>query len=175
MCSEHLVVRQQAKDLSDTVFLHQNDERIRDTAVHVARSQLFLSDEADRLYRVDFVGAGNATTNLLLEPNTTQLRPWMLSVDWLNSRLYISGMDNETELWQLASCDYEGQDVRTMVTGLTSQPRRLEVDPVNGYLFWTTDDGIYRVELGGVDRDEEPVVSGCWWFCCVRLAPKFVT
>lgn len=128
-------------------------------------SQFFVSDSADRLYRVSFNGS-TSNAQLLLEPNSTDLRPWGLSADWLNSELYIATVDDDTGFWRIARCDLNCKDPRLLVTGLGGQPTRLQVDPYNGYLFWMTGDGIYRVQLG----DEKVQVTSLCCINCVFIA-----
>lgn len=59
--------------------------------------------------------------------------------------------NDATGFWEVASCDLDGGEVRALVIGLVEQPVRMEVDPINGFLFWMTGDGLYRVDLDDVE------------------------
>ncbi|OXU31361.1 hypothetical protein TSAR_014934 [Trichomalopsis sarcophagae] len=151
--SEYTVIRQSADVLVDAALLYRSTEQIRDTALLTSTSQFFISDSAERLYRVSFNGT-TSNSQLLLEPNSTDLRPWSLSADWLNSKLYIAGTDDDTGFWRIARCeDLECKDLKILIAGLGGEPTRLQVDPYNGYLFWMSGDGIYRVELDELENE----------------------
>lgn len=133
--------------------MYTSDAEIRDTTVLAAPvSQLFLCDENDQILKVSLKAPN--TTSLILEPNTTSLRPWALSADWLNGWLYVAGANDATGFWEISRCDFDGRKLKGLLPGLMDQPIKLEVDPVNGYLFWKTNDSIYRVDLA--DFEKEP-------------------
>lgn len=151
--SEYTVIRQSADVLIDAALLYRSTEQIRDTALLTSSSQFFVSDSAERLYRVSFNGT-TSNSQLLLEPNSTDLRPWSLSADWLNSKLYIAVTDDDTGFWRIARCEnLECKDLKIVIAGLGGEPTRLQVDPYNGYLFWMTGDGIYRVDLDKLESE----------------------
>jgi hypothetical protein len=144
--SEHSIILQSADVLAETRLLYESKEQIRESALLVSASRLFVCDSEDRLYGVSFDEAV-PVTSLLLHPNTTYLRPWSLSVDWLNGFLYMAGASDRTGFWEIGRSDLEGQNLTSLVGELIDQPRNLQVDPVNGYIFWIAGDSIYRVDL----------------------------
>ncbi|CAB0031687.1 unnamed protein product [Trichogramma brassicae] len=121
--------------------------RIRDVALHMASSFFYVSDSADQLHRVSFNGSNAIRLNI-----SDDLRPWLLSVDWLNRRLYVSGSKDDIAYWEIHSYDLDGADERLVVSEMSNQPSSLQVDPVNGYLFWIAADGIYKVDLQNVQE-----------------------
>ncbi|KAJ8678681.1 hypothetical protein QAD02_014468 [Eretmocerus hayati] len=143
--------------------LYTSSEVIRDSAMLASKSLLFVSDDADRLWRISFdagdISNGSATTSLLLEPETTRLRPWALNADWLNLQLFLAGQDEPSGYWEIVAWNLESEQLGpSLVTGITERPLQLEVDPVNGFLFWSNLDGINRVNLGLAEPKPEQIL-----------------
>ncbi|XP_011494388.1 PREDICTED: proto-oncogene tyrosine-protein kinase ROS [Ceratosolen solmsi marchali] len=156
--SEYSIVLQSADVLVETRILYEDKERIRESALLIADSRLFVCDMADRLHSVSFDEA-IPVRSLLLHPNITYLRPWSLSVDWLNGILYLAGASDRTGFWEIARSDLEGRNLTSLVGELIDQPRSLRVDPVNGFIFWMASDGIYRADLADFDDNVEVQVE----------------
>lgn len=68
-------------------------------------------------------------------------------------------------MWQISRCDFDGRFMTVVYGGIRSRPAHFEVDPYNGYLFWsirgTSDEsGLFRLDLSvvsnGVRREVTP-------------------
>lgn len=68
-------------------------------------------------------------------------------------------------MWQISRCDLDGQSLSLVYSGIRREPAHFEVDPYNGYLFWsiqgfTNDTGLFRLDLSevsnGVRREINP-------------------
>lgn len=73
----------------------------------------------------------------ILTPDSIAYTPLDLSVDWLNSHLYILGQvkranPNQVVRWQVMRCDFEGKGQTVAFAGFHSKPVHIEVDPYNG-------------------------------------------
>lgn len=57
--------------------------------------------------------------------------------------------------WQIFRCNLDGSNHTVVLAGLQAKPSHFEVDPYNGYLFWTfngtPNEGLYRLDLGDVE------------------------
>lgn len=74
-------------------------------------------------------------------------------------------------MWQVSRCDFDGRSMTVVYAGLRTRPAHFEIDPYNGYLFWSingtsNESGIFRLDLSavsnGVRREMKPysVVKG---------------
>ncbi|XP_058790421.1 proto-oncogene tyrosine-protein kinase ROS [Phymastichus coffea] len=149
--SENSIALQNADTLTPAHLLFNTTELIRDTALLISSSQLFLCDSSDKIFRVSIDETQESEIIELLGSNSTDLRPWALSIDWLNEWLYVAGVNDVTGYWEIARCDFDAKNLTTIITKI-GEVTRLEVDPVNGYLFWMGNDGLYRVDLSRFDE-----------------------
>lgn len=162
--SEYSVTLQNTDTLSPTHLLFNTTDLIRDTSLLVSASQLFLCDSSDKIYRISVDRTEELEIIELLGPNSTDLRPWALTTDWLNEWLYVAGVNDVTGYWQIARCDFDAANL-TIIPMKIGEVTRLEVDPVNGYLFWMGSEGIYRVDLSRFEEDGQIEVKSN--YCCI--------
>lgn len=63
-------------------------------------------------------------------------------------------------MWQIARSNLNGKSIIVAIGGISSKPRQIEVDPYNGYIFWITAQGLFRLDLAninnGVKHDKNP-------------------
>ncbi|XP_076667958.1 receptor protein-tyrosine kinase sevenless isoform X2 [Andrena cerasifolii] len=156
---QHVVMKQDADMLDEPSVVYENTSTIRGVAIHVASAQLFVSDSLGYVYRTSIVK--RTTPTVLLSPSQANFKPLSLSVDWLNLHLYILGeVKHATTVWQIARCNLDGRGLTVAVAGFLTRPTHIEVDPYNGYLFWVTRGGLYRLDLAdisnGVKHEVQP-------------------
>ncbi|XP_031846803.1 receptor protein-tyrosine kinase sevenless isoform X3 [Nomia melanderi] len=156
---QHVVMKQDADMLDDPSVVYENTSTIRGVAIHVASAQLFVSDSVGYVYRTSIVRRTKPT--VILSPSQANFKPLSLSVDWLNLHLYILGeVKHATTVWQIARCNLDGRGLTVAVAGFLTRPTHIEVDPYNGYLFWVTRGGLYRLDLAdisnGVKHEVQP-------------------
>ena len=76
-----------------------------------------------------------------------------LSVDWLYKQLYVLLERQEAtgSQWKIARCTLDGKYNSSLVVDIKQKVVNMEVDPFNGFLFWTIQDpiagGLFRVDL----------------------------
>ncbi|XP_017879766.1 proto-oncogene tyrosine-protein kinase ROS isoform X2 [Ceratina calcarata] len=156
---QHVVMKQDADMLDDPSVVYENTSVIRGVAIHVASAQLFISDSLGYVYRTSITKRTKPT--VILSPSQANFKPLSLSVDWLNLHLYILGeVKHATTVWQIARCNLDGRGLTVAVAGFLTRPTHIEVDPYNGYLFWVTRGGLYRLDLAdisnGVKHEVQP-------------------
>ncbi|XP_017769031.1 PREDICTED: proto-oncogene tyrosine-protein kinase ROS isoform X2 [Nicrophorus vespilloides] len=160
--AHHVVIEQGTHMLDEPIILYNTNEFITGLAIYVSRCLLFVADSARYVRRMSL---GNYATHSnivpILSPWQINFIPLDLSMDWLNEHLYILGeVTHQAKVWQIARCDIDGGGLTVAVAGLRVKPHHIEVDPYNGYLFWVTTNGLYRLDLAdisnGIKHDVKP-------------------
>ncbi|XP_015109279.1 proto-oncogene tyrosine-protein kinase ROS [Diachasma alloeum] len=148
---EHVVLKQGADMLDEPSVIYRATSKIRGVAIHVASAQLFLSDSTGHVYRTSIFET--TEPKVILRPDQSNFKPLSLSVDWLNSHLYIVGeVNHATTVWQIARCTLDGRGLTVAKAGFMTKPSHIEVDPYNGYLFWVTRGGLFRLDLADISN-----------------------
>lgn len=141
--------------------------------MHVNNNYLFVADSSGtiRRFNITFINSHNnngknktilsSTTStplshrtvmkfITLNQNQVNLSSVnQISVDWLNNMLYIVSGDGK-----IHRCDLDGYKFQTLIEGFDDKslgPFNLQVDPINGYLFYSLKGdrkgGIYKIGL----------------------------
>ncbi|XP_046814673.1 proto-oncogene tyrosine-protein kinase ROS isoform X2 [Vespa crabro] len=159
---EHVVMKQGADMLDEPSVVYRTSSVIRGVAIHVASAQLFVSDSTGYVYRTSILEPPEFRKRItILSPSEANFKPLSLSVDWLNLQLYVLGeVKHSTTVWQIARCNLDGKGLTVAMAGFLTRPSHIEVDPYNGYLFWVTRGGLYRLDLAdisnGVKHEVQP-------------------
>ncbi|XP_051864451.1 protein sevenless [Drosophila albomicans] len=136
---------------SRVIFSAEADATINDMVYSERQQQLWVLDSLGRLYRQQLEEA-NSRQLLQLQLNSSEWRPRRLSLDWLQHRLYLA-VEDPTQQHQLFSCSQDGDDVQQLVkTALGTKVQQLELDAVNGWLFWSDAQAIWRLDLHSKQR-----------------------
>ncbi|XP_072751260.1 proto-oncogene tyrosine-protein kinase ROS isoform X2 [Anoplolepis gracilipes] len=156
---EHVVMMQNADMLDEPSVVYKTESVIRGVAIHVASAQLFVSTSMGYVYRTSIIERSEAEA--ILSPDRVNFKPLSLSVDWLNLHLYVLGeVKHATTVWQIARCNLDGKGLTVAIAGFLTRPLHIEVDPYNGYIFWVTKVGLYRLDLAdisnGVKHEVQP-------------------
>ncbi|XP_043279081.1 proto-oncogene tyrosine-protein kinase ROS isoform X3 [Venturia canescens] len=148
---EHVVTKQGADMLDEPRVVCRTAGSIRGVAIHVASAQLFFSDSMGFVYRTSIMESSEPT--VVLSSSQVNFKPLSLSVDWLNMHLYVLGeVKHATTVWQIARCNFDGKGLTVAMAGFLTRPSHIEVDPYNGYLFWVTRGGLYRLDLADISN-----------------------
>lgn len=138
--------------------VYETNAVIRGVAIYVASAQLFVSTSTGYIYRTSIIKPSEP--KVILSPSWVNFKPLNLSVDWLNLHLYILGeVEHATTVWQIARCNLDGRGLMVATAGLLTRPFHIEVDPFNGYLFWVTREGLYRLDLADISNGVKHEVS----------------
>ncbi|KAL6432278.1 hypothetical protein ACFW04_006732 [Cataglyphis niger] len=150
---EHMVMMQAADMLDEPSVVYETESVIRGVAIHVASAQLFVSTSMGYVYRTSISLAKRSEAEAILSPGRVNFKPFSLSVDWLNLHLYVLGeIKHATTVWQIARCNLDGKGLTVAISGFLTRPLHIEVDPYNGYIFWITKVGLYRLDLANISN-----------------------
>lgn len=160
---KHVVMKQGADMLDEPIVFYATDSVIRGVAIHVASAQLFVSTSMGYVYRTSITE--QSAPKAILSPGGINFKPLSLSVDWLNLHLYVLGeVKHATTVWQIARCNLDGKSLTVAMAGFLTRPSHIEVDPYNGYLFWVTKAGLFRLDLADISngvKHEVPMIFIC--------------
>lgn len=165
--AEHVVLKQGGDMLEEPSVVYTLDERsversivIRGVAIHVESAQLFVSTSGGYVHRTSITKPSEP--EVILSPSLVNFEPLSLSVDWLNLHLYVLGEVKHATtytVWQIARCNFDGTGLTVAMAGFLNRPSHIEVDPYNGYLFWVTKGGLYRLDLADISNGVKHEVS----------------
>lgn len=135
-------------------------------AIHVAQQLLFVADEAANVFRMRLDPADRQPLLIRRRDSTDNGAPLQLSMDWLNDQLYMlieRRLDGQ-QVWHIARCHLNGDGETVVLAGLRHPPTQFEVDPYNGYLFWTVagsdhGDGLFRMDLADASNGPQNAVK----------------
>ncbi|XP_011687300.1 PREDICTED: proto-oncogene tyrosine-protein kinase ROS isoform X2 [Wasmannia auropunctata] len=154
---KHLIRKQNANMLDEPSVIYRTENVICGVAVHVASAQLFVSTSNGYVFRTSIIE--RSTPRAILTPGAMSFTPMSLSVDWLNLHLYIL-KEMKYTTWQISRCNLDGKSCTVAVAGhVSTRPSHIEIDPYNGYLFWISKAGLYRLDLAAISNGVKHEVS----------------
>eukprot|EP00102_Acyrthosiphon_pisum_P027841 XP_016665051.1 PREDICTED: proto-oncogene tyrosine-protein kinase ROS isoform X2 [Acyrthosiphon pisum] len=132
------------KEMMDTpISVYFTNQTINDISINVRTNTIYILESTGSL-----LSFSNNKINILL---TTEREILMdITVDWLNNNLYIlmsSITNGNTIVYTIKKFYLDQHKIEKTVSGFDSKPLQIEVDPCNGFLFWTTKFGLYRLDL----------------------------
>ncbi|KAH8364997.1 hypothetical protein KR200_011076 [Drosophila serrata] len=168
------IVWQSLEPAGESSTIYQSQEELADVAWSQQDQQLWLLDVHGELRSMKVeagqmmspvqklqLDLGNISTN-----KEEQWIPRRLTYDWQHQRLYFA-MDplggNQSNS-QLISTDLEGSTVVTLGEALHLPVEQLEVDALNGWLFWRDEEGLWRQDLHGGHRHRLLRIRQPGWF-----------
>ncbi|XP_030245296.1 protein sevenless, partial [Drosophila navojoa] len=153
LASRRQVVWQSLEPAGETRVVYRSSEQAN-------ISDLAWSQREQRLWLLDSLG--QLHSQLLDEPATSSARALRLqlpgswtarkvSLDWLRQRLYLAAEAGDGAEYELFSCSTEGDDVEKLNAQLGETVQQLEVDALNGWLFWSDGESLHRLDLSSKD------------------------
>ncbi|XP_022219452.2 protein sevenless isoform X2 [Drosophila obscura] len=88
--------------------------------------------------------------------------PRKLSLDWLHRRLYLA-VETPSLKFSLLKVDLESTDFDVLSEAL-DPVQQMEVDPLNGWLFWTDAESVWRLDLASKERIRIARIRQPGWF-----------
>ncbi|KAK2156704.1 hypothetical protein LSH36_207g06036 [Paralvinella palmiformis] len=145
ICSSHVRLASLDQDLHgnivpDTACFADDVGYVEALTVDVRANLLFYSDTKSSTIRRVRLDDGNIIEDHLLQTGVVK----GLSVDWINNNIYWTDDDNG----QILVSKYDGTLIKVIVERL-QHPQALVVDPINGFMYWSTIDAIYKAYLDG--------------------------
>ncbi|XP_060523893.1 proto-oncogene tyrosine-protein kinase ROS isoform X2 [Cylas formicarius] len=139
-------------------LLHSDQVQLQGIDIHISQKLLFISDDNGSVWRVP-IEQETKNKTLILTKSQLGFVPLNISVDWLNDQIYILGKvtpRKDQERYIIKRCNLEGGDLTVAFAGLSRQPTTMQVDPCNGYLFWSIQDynrgGLYRLDISEISN-----------------------
>lgn len=100
-------------------------------AIHVQKKLLFVADSYAFIRKISLKKTEEISNEIILSPPQSS-KPSLLSIDWLNDRLYILEEVRNLRKWQISHCNLFGEGLTVAVAGLRDKPHDMQVDPYNG-------------------------------------------
>ncbi|XP_055909656.1 protein sevenless isoform X2 [Eupeodes corollae] len=139
-----------SSDSSTAIEVYDSDQMIVGYDVLVDQRTFFVSDISGHVFRINMENSVERDA-ILLPKSFENYKPTKITIDWLSSNLYILGEPrNEVpnKSWVIFQAGSNGDDLKIIVKDLKDKPLDLQVDPLNGYLFWITlQSGVFRLDL----------------------------
>ncbi|CAH1131270.1 unnamed protein product [Ceutorhynchus assimilis] len=139
-------------------LFHSDDTAIQGIGIHISKQLLFLSDANGSVWRIPIEQETKNRTRILA-PEQLDFFPLDISVDWISNQLYILGEVKPRKSpgkYLIKRCNLDGSHLTVALAGLTKRPAAMEIDPCNGYLFWTIGDenygGIFRLDISDISN-----------------------
>lgn len=158
---KHVVMKQGADMFDKPSIIYRTENEIQGVAIHVASTHLFVSTSTGYIYRTSIIE--KSEPEIILSPNQVNFTPLSLSVDYLNLHLYILGeVKHAKKLQQITRCDLDGRGLTVAMAGFQIPILHFEVDPYNGYIFWITKSGLFRLDLADISngiKHEVPIAN----------------
>ncbi|GFT84439.1 proto-oncogene tyrosine-protein kinase ROS [Nephila pilipes] len=156
--SNHSVLKQGLRIIDESLILYKTQNEsvfVTGVALDVKSNILFVSDSQGDVHIVN-MKKGSTFINKLIRSNERDSYFSLLSVDWLNSKVYmLKNIVAAGDTHQIVRCDTSGRNFEILLRNI-SLPSDLHVDPLNGYLYLTFTDsalngGLYRIDLAEFD------------------------
>uniref|UniRef100_W8ACP5 Tyrosine-protein kinase receptor n=2 Tax=Ceratitis capitata TaxID=7213 RepID=W8ACP5_CERCA len=133
--------------LTDTELVFESENLILDYAFYSFHGQhiAFIIDAAGNIIRVSLDGDKEKTI-IPISDKLDKFKPKKISVDWLNKLLFVA-IEAPDDHWAIICTDFNGDVDRFVSKNLTKRIEQLDVDPINGWLFWLHKGSLLRTDL----------------------------
>ncbi|XP_001354560.3 protein sevenless isoform X2 [Drosophila pseudoobscura] len=151
---ETRLVLQSDQPISDMTW-EQREQRLWfvDVLGEMRSLRLEQGQPTSGISRVELDGRSNITGKWI---------PRKLSLDWLRRRLYLA-VETPNLKFSLLKMDLESIDIAVLSEAL-DPVQQLEVDPLNGWLFWTDAESVWRLDLTTKERIRIARIRQPGWF-----------
>ncbi|KAH8289723.1 hypothetical protein KR054_009989 [Drosophila jambulina] len=168
------IMWQSLEPAGESSTIYQSQEELSDVAWSQQDQQLWLLDVHGELrsLKVESGQMKSPAQKLQLDLGNISFShkghwlPRRLTYDWQHQRLFFAfdllGGNHSTS--QLVSTDLEGGTVVTLGEHLQLPVEQLEVDALNGWLFWRDAEGLWRQDLQGRYRHRLLRIRQPGWF-----------
>ncbi|CAG9858272.1 unnamed protein product [Phyllotreta striolata] len=136
-------------------ILYISKIELKGIGFHYSKRLLFVADSDGYVTKIHLYR--DPTTSMrILEPQNLDFKPLDLNVDWLNDQLYILGEIKFNTAYIIKRCDLDGGNLVVVYAGLNQKPSSMQIDPLNGYLFWAIQDynngGFFRLDINDISN-----------------------
>ncbi|KAH8264714.1 hypothetical protein KR044_002241 [Drosophila immigrans] len=158
LASEHSISWQSLESAGESRLIYSSSSdpgtTISDIVFFEQQQKLWLLNSQGQLIRKQLED-GSAERELLSLELNLEGGAWLprrLTLDWLQQRLYLAAQD-AAHHFHLFSCNLDGGDVQQVVDGsLGDNVQQLELDAINGWLFWRDAQTMWRLDVQSKQR-----------------------
>ncbi|XP_016664767.1 protein sevenless isoform X2 [Acyrthosiphon pisum] len=146
LVSNHKIYSRTTKIMDTPISVYSTNQTIIGVSINIRTNTYYILESSGSLLAL----SDNKTKTLL----TTKKEILMdISIDWINHQLYILMSSTEnTTAYSIKKFDLEQEKVDEIVSGFDSKPIQIEVDPCNGFLFWTSKLGLHSFDLTDAEK-----------------------
>ncbi|XP_050056431.1 proto-oncogene tyrosine-protein kinase ROS isoform X5 [Aphis gossypii] len=181
LVSNHDIYVKTIEMMDTPVSVYFTNQTINSVSFNIHTNTTFIVDSSGTL-----LSLVNNKINTLLSTEKEILMD--TTIDWLNNQLYIlmsSKTNRNSIVYSIKKFDVEQKKLEEIISGFDYKPLQMKVDPCNGYLFFTTKIGLYRLDLSKKAKNLKmssllilqnknigPFVIDYLKFCLLVLFPK---
>ncbi|XP_017076993.1 protein sevenless [Drosophila eugracilis] len=156
LAGRRAVLWQSLEPAGESSMIYQSQEELADIAWSRQEQQLWLLDVHGELRTLKFESGQMMSPAQKLKLDlgnisSGRLVPRRLSFDWLHHRLYFAmeSLDRNQSKFQIIRTDLEGGAAEESGKSFDLPVEQLEVDALNGYIFWRNEEALWRQDLHG--------------------------
>ncbi|XP_017045801.1 protein sevenless [Drosophila ficusphila] len=171
LAGRRAVMWQSLEPAGESSMIYQSQEELADVAWSQQEQRLWLLNVHGELRSLKFESGQmvSPAEKVSLELGNLTIRGWTprrLSFDWLRHRLYFAmeSLDGALQRFQIISTDLEGGSAEEAGEPLDLPVEQLEVDALNGWLFWRNEESLWRQDLHGRLRYRLVKIRQPGWF-----------
>ncbi|XP_044317007.1 protein sevenless [Drosophila rhopaloa] len=171
LAGRRAVMWQSLEPAGESSMIYQSQEELADVAWSQRDQQLWLLNVHGELCSLKFDSGQmvSPAQKLKLDLGNVSGGPWMprrVSFDWLRHRLYfaLESMDTAQSQSQIISTDLEGGGAEEAGESFDLAVEQLEVDALNGWIFWRDEEALWRQDLHGRMRFRLVRIRQPGWF-----------
>ncbi|XP_060872742.1 serine/threonine-protein kinase pakF-like isoform X2 [Metopolophium dirhodum] len=143
LVSNHKMYSRTTEIMDTPISVYSTNQTINGVSINIRTNTYYILESSGSLYAF----SKNKTKTLL----TTREILTDISYDWLNHQLYILIQSNTTTAYSIKKIDLEHEILEEVVSGFGAITQ-IEVDPYNGFLFWTSKLGLHSFDLADSEK-----------------------
>ncbi|XP_016951950.1 protein sevenless [Drosophila biarmipes] len=157
LAGQRAVMWQSLEPAGESSMIYQSQEELADVAWSQQEQQLWLLNVHGELRSLKFDSGQMVSPAQKLKLDlgnisaSGRLMPRRLTFDWLRHRLYFAmeSLDRNQSKFQIISTDLEGGTAEEAGASFDLPVEQLEVDALNGWIFWRNEEALWRQDLHG--------------------------
>ncbi|XP_039960123.1 protein sevenless [Bactrocera tryoni] len=147
LAGEYSIRIKSLESLTDSELVFESEHLIIDYALYSYFGEyiVYIIDYLGNIMRVPW-NDENPKGAIPTLDKLTEFKPKKISVDWLNKLLFIAVQTPIAE-WAIISTDLDGNFHSFIIKNVTKSIDQMQVDPINGWLFWINNGSLIRTNL----------------------------
>uniref|UniRef100_A0A0A1XSK1 Protein sevenless n=1 Tax=Zeugodacus cucurbitae TaxID=28588 RepID=A0A0A1XSK1_ZEUCU len=147
LAGEYSIRVKSLESLPDSKLVFESEYLITDYALYSSFGEyiVYIIDSSGNIIKVPWNDEKQSGAIPTLD-KFTEFKPMKISVDWLNKMLFIAVQMSIAE-WAIISTNLDGHFNNFLTRNITKPIDHIEVDPINGWLFWTNNGSLLRTNL----------------------------